>query len=362
MKKRIIFGKEINLAEYEKNWSKEEIESKFNGEFVDFSFINLAKKNPDDPEFANAGVRCEQNSNNSVLDMQVSYQLRGWDTKDLPPVVRVTDHEFEDGRTRALAAMAENEPFLPVVRIRPKENTKACSFANGLLLNNFPPRRKVVQEDFIVAGAELVRIGELQRDITAIEDWLIKMCKIDEVYPNNAGGAFTKIVNAIYNRTENGGDPIVRKMDREEWLKWLSTSPDMKDESGNRIDPFVQLDHDPDFVLYDAPSSTNEARLLRKLLENGSKGRHTYIVLYSAKENTHEVLKLGFKSFVTTTETQHSSIIRYSQSSIGLDGIDLTKMPNEKMFTFLGVVPILFDGNGHEAAFKAHRILPIDKF
>jgi hypothetical protein len=37
-------------------------------------------------------------------------------------------------------------------------------------------------------------------------------------------------------------------------------------------------------------------------------------------------------------------------------------MPNEKMFTFLGVVPILFDGNGHEAAFKAHRILPIDKF
>jgi hypothetical protein len=142
----------------------------------------------------------------------------------------------------------------------------------------------------------------------------------------------------------------------------LSTSPDMKDESGNRIDPFVQLDHDPDFVLYDAPSSTNEARLLRKLLENGSKGRHTYIVLYSAKENTHEVLKLGFKSFVTTTETQHSSIIRYSQASIGLDGIDLTKMPNEKMFTFLGVVPILFDGNGHEAAFKAHRILPIDKF
>ena len=362
MKKRNIFGKVVDLGHYESVFKKEEIESKFNGEFVDFTFIDLNDKNPDDPEFTNAGVRNEQNTGNSILDMQVSFRLLGWDTKDLPPVVRVTDNEFEDGRTRALAAMAEGERYLPVARIRPKEVSKACSFANGLRLNYFPPRRKAVQEDFIVAGAELIRIGELQRDVTAIEDWLIKMCKIDEIYPNNAGGAFTKIVNAIYNRTEKGGDPIVRKMDREEWLKWLSTSPDMKDVSGNRIDPFVQLDHDPDFVLYDAPSATNESRLLRTLLENGSKGRHTYIVLYSAKENTHEFLKTGFKSFITNTETQHSSIIRYSQSAIDLAGIDLTKMPNEKMFTFLGVVPILFDGNGHEAAFKAHRILPIDRF
>ena len=41
-------------------------------------------------------------------------------------------------------------------------------------------------------------------------------------------------------------------------------------------------------------------------------------------------------------------MIRYAQNSINLTGIDLTKMENKKLFTFLGALPILLDGNGHE--------------
>ena len=69
---------------------------------------------------------------------------------------------------------------------------------------------------------------------------------------------------------------------KEDFYDWLDKCPDMKDASGNRIDPRIQLDFQPDFVLYNAPSNTNEARLLYKILENASRHnpRHTYCALH----------------------------------------------------------------------------------
>ena len=122
------------------------------------------------------------------------------------------------------------------------------------------------------------------------------------------------------------------------------------------------MNSEPDFVLYDAPSSTNEARLLAKILENGCRGRHTYFVLYSKNETDEGYIRRGYKNFLTNVETYHSSIVKYTNSSVNFPGLDLTKMETPKLYTCLGVIPQLFDGNGHEKAFKAHRILPLDQF
>lgn len=360
--KKTILGKEVDLLSYESRWTKEDIKSNLtDSEFIKFVWVDLSKKNPDDDEFTNAGVRSEQNTEDSIPNMQFSLTKNGWNSADFPPVVN-TEGKFEDGRTRALALMAENERWCPAAMISLKEKTKACSFANGLRLNFHPPRRRAVQEDFIVAGVELIRTGELKRDVPTIEDWLFKKVKIDDFYPSNSGGSISKIINGIYNRTENGGAPIVRKLEREQWLDYLQTSPDMVDMNRCKIDPRVHLDNEPDFALYDAPSSTNEARLLTKILENGCRGRHTYFVLYSKNETDEDYLRQGYKNFLTNVETYHSSIVKYTNNSVSFPGLDLTKMETPKLYTCLGVIPQLFDGNGHEKAFKAHRIIPVDQF
>lgn len=359
--KKTIFGKEVDLVEYESRWTKQEIENKIDGKFIKFIWIDLSKKDPNSNELANAGVRSEQNSSGSISDMQFSFSKRNWDISEFPPVVD-TDEGVYDGRTRIIAAMAEGERFLPAAMIVPSEKSKICAFTNGLRLNFHPPRKAAVQEDFIVAGVELIRSKELDRDMLSIEEWLLKKVKIDDYYPNNAGGSISKIISAIYNRTEKGGDPIVRKLDREKWLDWLESSPDMVDVSGRKIDSRINLDTDSDFLLYDAPSSTNETRLLGKILENGCRGRHTYFALYSTNEKDVEYLRAGYKNFLTNVQTYHSSIIKYTNYSVNFPGIDLTKMETPKLYTCLGVLPQLFDGEGHEKAFKAHRIISIDRF
>jgi hypothetical protein len=361
--KKTILGKEINLSTYSR-WSKTAIEEKLTScEFVKFVWVDLNQKNPDDDEFTNAGVRSEQNTEDSVPNMQFSLTKNGWDDSDLPPVVDV-DGKFQDGRTRALALMAEGERWCPAVQVILKDKSKSSTFANGLRLNFHAPRRRAVQEDFTVAGVELIRSGELNRNIPAIESWLFNKVKIDDFYPNNAGGSISKIVNAIYDRTENGGDPIVRKLSREQWLDYLETSSDMVDVNGKKISARmnIPLINDCDFVLYDAPSSTNESRLLSKILQNASKGIHTYFVLYANNEKDADYIRSGFKAFLKKVETYHASIVKYANNSVNFTGIDLTKMNTPKLYTCLGVLPQLFDGNGHEAAFKAHRIISVDQF
>ncbi len=60
---------------------------------------------------------------------------------------------------------------------------------------------------------------------------------IEKIYPANSGGSITKIINAIYARSEGDTAKIVRKKSREDWMEWLSTCPDMKDEKGIVLTP-----------------------------------------------------------------------------------------------------------------------------
>ena len=369
MVKKTVFGKEVDLSVYEQKWNPEDpkvqewVKEKYGGELIKFLFVDLNHKNQNDPEFTNVGVRDEQNTGTSIDDMRCSYQEDGWTTDDFPPIVD-EEVDFDDGRTRALAAMDEMERYIPAAMIRKPDNSLKSKLTTGLLSNYFAPRRRVVAGDYIVAGATAVSEGEIKRSEPAIKDWLYKDLKIEKIYPSNSGGTITKIVTAIMNRTESGAATLLRKLDNEKWLDWLAKSPDMKDASGNRIDPRIQLDFQPDFVLYNAPSTTNEARLLYKILENASRHnpRHTYIVLYTNKDTNAETIRIDFKDFAKRTETSHSNIIRYTQNSVNITGIDVTQMKNSKPFTFLGAVPCLMDGNGHELAFKGYRLLPLNQF
>ena len=367
-KTKQIFGEQVDLAYYYDKWNPEDPEvqawfqKKFGGELEGFLFVDLHQKDETDDEFTNVGVRDEQNTGTAIEDMQYSYRQDGWLIDEFPPIVD-SYVEFDDGRTRALSAIREGERYIPAARIKKPDNTKRSKFTTGIKSNYFTPRRRVVSGDFIVAGAELIsKHKELKRDEPSIENWLYNDLDIESIYPSNVGGTITKIVNAIMNRTEGGRTSLIRKINRDDWLTWLETCHDMRDESNNKIHPTIQQDHEPDFILLDGTSNTNEARLLYRILENTLNNRHTYIVLWTKKDAPSETIRRQFKDFVTATESSHANMIRYAQNSINLIGIDLTKMENKKLFTFLGALPILLDGNGHEKAYKQRRLMPIDEF
>lgn len=356
-----VFGKLVSLDDYRQMFSPEECEKRFNGKFIDFVWVDLRQKDEDDLEFTNKAVREEQNDGDPIEEMQYSFRQDGWITTDFPPVVD-NEFTFADGRTRGVAGMREHLPFMPAVMMEPFDDTTRGDYTNGLKLNYHPPRRRVKQGDFVVAGTELIRIGELPRDRTAIKEWLYKDCEIEKIFPNNAGGSISKIENWIWERTEKGGNPIVRRLDRSDWEKWLENCPDMKDVSGNTINPTIQLSGDPKFVFYDALSGANEARLVRDILENGSRGEHTYFALYTKRECAREIILAETKEFIASVEARLTEVRQYMQYTTQVPGLDLSSLPSRKLHHFLGLFPILFDGNGHEQAYKHKRLLRLDQF
>jgi len=365
-KEKMVFNTQVSLSEYEQKWNPDDaaiqayMHQKYGASLIKFIWLDLSGKSEDDDEFTNVGVRDEQNTGNAVVDMENSIRVDGWLTDHFPGIV-FSDHKLKDARTRALALMRLGARYMPVALCSPLIEGKRGEINTGIKGNYHPVQRRVVQEDFIVAGCTCIALGVIARNRAAIERWLYDELNIEKIYPDNAGGSITKIINAIYTRSEGDTAKIVRKKSREDWLTWLETCPDLKDESGNRIDPHVQLDSDPDFAIY-KPGMTNIARLIRTILENGAVGRHTYIVLYDDSQRTRESLKSEFLEMQSHVESAHFNIFNYAQKSLDIKGMNISEMENKTQFTFLGAVPLMMDGNGHEKAYSAHRLIPLNKF
>lgn len=361
-----VFNTKVDLSAYEEKWNPDKpsvqsyMHQKYGVSLIKFIWLDLSTKNEDDDEFTNVGVRDEQNTGTAVDEMESSIRADGWLIDYFPGIV-FSDYKLKEARTRALALMRLGVRYMPVALCSPLIDGKRGEINTGIKANYHPVQRRVVQEDFIVAGCTGIDHGVLNRNKTDIERWLHDELNIEKIYPANAGGSITKITNAIYARSEGDTAKIVRKKSREDWMEWLSNSSDMKDEAGNRIDPYVQLDSDPDFALY-KPGMTNTARLIRTMLENGAAGRHTYVVFYDDTQRSRESLKKEFQNMQSDIESAHANIFNYAQKSLDMKGMNICEMDNKVQFTILGAVPLMMDGNGHEKAYAAHRLIPLNKF
>lgn len=363
---KLVFNTQVDLSEYEEKWNPADpeaikyVKEKYAVNLIKFLWLDLSTKNEDDDEFTNVGVRDEQNTGTSVSDMENAIRVDGWLKNHFPGIV-FSDFKLQDARTRALALMRLGVRYMPVALCSPLVEGVRGELNTGLRSNYHPVQRRVVQDDFIIAGCKAIDAKVLNRSKADIDRWLHDELDIEKIYPNNAGGSITKITNAIYLRSEGDVAKIVRKKDREQWLDWLDKSPDMKDATGNRIDPRIQLDCDPAFAFY-KPGMTNEARLIRTILENGAVGRHTYVAFYDDSQRSRETLKKEFQDMRSSIESAHSNIFNYAQQSLNIKGMNLPEMENTPKYTILGAVPLMMDGNGHEKAYAAHRLIPLDQF
>ena len=355
---RTVFGVEINLLELEEKWKvntpqfRSWFKKKFGGDFVGLIWVDLNQKSPTDPEFTNVDIRDLQNMGISVEDMQYSYRSNGFiipnpESNEFLPLVDM-NIEFDDGRTRALGAMEEGERWLPAAIIKKPDNTLTSKMSTGFCANIFPPRVAVKPKDLIKGGIKLVNVGELVRNKTDIEFWLVYRCNIYSKYPNNAGGWVTKIVNGIYDGSATTDYSVTRKLDDTQWKKWLKNSPDLIDSKGRVINP-------KDITLYKVPSKSNEARLVYKLLENAVRHKHTYVALYCTDDLDAKTMRNEFKGFIDAIDRSHSRMIAYANNSIHQQGLNLNEMDDTKHYTFF-ILPCITGEEIHEEYYKHYHV------
>ena len=67
--------------------------------------------------------------------------------------------------------------------------------------------------DFVKGGVALIKLGQLEREHSSIEEWLLNDVEIANFFDVEAG-IHTKIKNRIYNESAEDSDIIIDK-DRE---------------------------------------------------------------------------------------------------------------------------------------------------
>ena len=360
--KRICFNQEIDLKDLEKEYEvhtdqfNEWFEDRYKGKFAGFTWVDLSKKNPTDPEFTNVDIRDEQNEGLSVEDIQYSYRADGWimppkyGDKFFPLVDLLG--LFDDGRTRGLAGIEEGERWMPAARIKKPDNSLTSKISTGFCANLFAPQRTIKPKDYIKGTLKLIRAGELNRDRADIEFFLVSKGNINKKWPDNAGGWITKIVNAIMEQSENPSISSSRKLDDKQWRSYLKKS-DLYGIDGQRLN-INQIN------IFKIPSRTAKARAIYRILEKSSKREHTYIALYCKDDLDAKQIRFHLNDFMNSTDKTHDQILNYANLSLG-EINNLEKLKDKKLYTFF-ILPTIIDDTKHDSAYRNYQVFDRDNF
>ena len=357
---RICFNQEIDLKDLEKEYEvntpqfKRWFRERFKGEFEGFVWVDLNQKDPNDPEFTNVDIRDDQNEGLSIEEIQFSYRAIGWmmppkfGDKFFPLVDLL--HEFDDGRTRALAAMEEKERWIPCARIKKPDNSLTSKISTGFCSNLFAPQRSITPSDYVKGTVKLIKAGELKRDLIDIEAFLVTKGNIHKKYPDNAGGWITKIKNMIFEKSAAPTISDVRKLDERQWKKYLKKCViygiDGKRLSVNEI------------TFYKVPSRTAEARLLYKILDNTSKERHTYVALYCGGDLDAKQIRLHLNTFMDNTDKTHEKAIVYGNKALG-EPLKRENFEDTKQYTFF-ILPTIIGDDKHDSTYRNYQVFDRD--
>ena len=179
---------------YRRNAEKKANKKQKYGKFVKFEKISLKGWNIWDDQLNNATVRDEQNKDNADESIAYSLETDGWLYDFFPPILS-TEGKVKDGRTRIRAALKAKWTHILVAIFSYDETEVSEEYAtitNGLIANKHYVARTASMADFVKAGTELIRLGELERELSSIEEWLINDVEIGNFFDVGAG-THTKI-------------------------------------------------------------------------------------------------------------------------------------------------------------------------
>ena len=346
---------------YRRNAEKKANKKQKYGKFVKFEKISLKGWNIWDDQLNNATVRDEQNKDNADESIAYSLETDGWLYDFFPPILS-TEGKVKDGRTRIRAALKAGWTHILVAIFSYDETEVSEEYAtitNGLIANKHYVARTASMADFVKAGTELIRLGELERELSSIEEWLINDVEIGNFFDVGAG-THTKIKKRIYDQSAAPSDIIIDK-DREEWIEYIVKSPEFN-ELGI-LEPDTPTPFGENKLIVYSASRTNARRCFcDPILGNQSKDKagckHTYIVLFS-NADTEEKVREAVKNFCDDLNTFYVQSVNMVNGLV--NGINI-EVPNDRSYTILGVVPLFNSDDTHKTLRSSNRLVPLDKF
>ena len=357
----IVTCAELDPQEYvrRETYKRAHKKQKF-GKFIKFAKISLKGYNLWDDELNNAAVRDDQNKDHADEDIAYSYKKDGWLYSSFPPIIS-TDGSIKDGRTRIRAALLAGWDSILVAIFSyddEKVNPEFASITNGLIANNHTTARSATMNDFVKGGVALIKLGQLEREHSSIEEWLLNDVEIANFFDVEAG-IHTKIKNRIYNESAEDSDIIIDK-DREEWIEYIKQSPEFKELNILPPDSPTPFNENK-LILYSASRTNGRRCFCDNILANQSKDEevcnHSYIVLYSS-DRTEEKVRQAVKDFESDLNTFYTQSVNMVNGLI--DGININ-VPKARSYTILGVVPLFEYNETHKALRSLNRLVPLDK-
>ena len=357
----IVTCAELDPQEYIKNDVYKQVHKKQKfGKFIKFAKIPITKYKLWHDQLNNAEVRDDQNKDHADEDIAYSYKKDGWLYTSFPPIIS-TDGSIRDGRTRIRAAiLAGWDQILVAIYSydEDKVDPEYASITNGLIANNHTTARSATMNDFVKAGKSLIKRDKLEREHSAIEEWLINDVEIANFFDVDAG-THTKIKNRIFNESAEDSDIIIDK-DRDEWIEYVKQSPEFKEL--NILPPDSPTPFNENKLILYSASRTNARRCFcDSILSNQSKDeevcKHSYIVLYS-NDRTEEKVRQAVKDFESDLNTFYTQSVNMVNGLI--NGIDI-KVPKTRSYTIIGIVPLFEYNDTHKTLRSLNRVVPLDK-
>ena len=357
----IVTCAELDPQEYIKNDVYKQVHKKQKfGKFIKFAKIPITKYKLWHDQLNNAEVRDDQNKDHADEDIAYSYKKDGWLYTSFPPIIS-TDGSIRDGRTRIRAAIhAGWDQILVAIYSydEDKVDPEYASITNGLIANNHTTARSASMNDFVKAGKSLIKRDKLEREHSAIEEWLINDVEIANFFDVDAG-THTKIKNRIFNESAEDSDIIIDK-DRDEWIEYVKQSPEFKEL--NILPPDSPTPFNENKLILYSASRTNARRCFcDSILSNQSKDeevcKHSYIVLYS-NDRTEEKVRQAVKDFESDLNTFYTQSVNMVNGLI--NGIDI-KVPKTRSYTIIGIVPLFEYNDTHKTLRSLNRVVPLDK-
>jgi len=203
---------EINLEDYlSSNVQPPDIKS---GTFSHVGVLDLDTIDENDDKWLNIGIREEGNTEERNESFMNSYEIRGWRTTYVPPILSI-DGQPRDGRGRIISAKRRGERYIPVYYYVIEDDSEKSRVTDGLTENlRHDPAFRATRESVIVGCLYLIRKGEMRLTKTEILDYLHRELHIEKIFSNDN---VTKILNAVLSRGEGGGDPLVLVKTRRQW-------------------------------------------------------------------------------------------------------------------------------------------------
>ena len=109
-----FMGNTVDTSDYHAIFKDgcKEFEQYNNAKFIKFGWEYIGDLDPADPALDNDGIKVDMNTDGGIDELAYDFKVNGWKTSYFPPIKK-TNGDWEDGRTRILAALKVNQDWIP---------------------------------------------------------------------------------------------------------------------------------------------------------------------------------------------------------------------------------------------------------